>query len=248
VRVLPIFSILLLGFVLGMRHATDPDHVVAVATIVSRERSLKAAAPIGMLWGLGHTATIVVVGFAIIVLGLVIPPRVGLGMEFSVSVMLMVLGAWNLSILRRDARRRATASPKSSDPDGHLHAHARLDRLEAWAGRSRGYRLARPLVVGVVHGLAGSAAVALLVLGTIRGAGWSVVYLMTFGVGTVAGMLLITTVMALPVVFSAARFERFHRGLVFASAAFSVGFGAFLAYEIGVVQGPFSSAPQWTPG
>jgi high-affinity nickel-transport protein len=94
--VLPLLSILLLGFFLGMRHATDADHVVAVATIVSRERTLRAAAPIGVLWGLGHTLTILLVGGTIILFGIVIPPRVGLTMEFSVAVMLILLGALNL--------------------------------------------------------------------------------------------------------------------------------------------------------
>lgn len=120
-------ALVLLGFVLGMRHATDPDHVVAVSTIVSRERSLRAAAPVGALWGLGHTITILAVGGAIILFGIAIPPHVGLGMEFAVAIMLVVLGGWNV----------ATA---------HGHAHDEKPR--------RG-RTLRPLFVGVVHGLAG---------------------------------------------------------------------------------------------
>src|SRR6202521_831490 len=97
-----LIAILLLGFFLGMRHATDPDHVVAVTTIVSRERSVLDAALIGALWGLGHTFTILVVGSAIILFKLTIPPRLGLSMELSVGVMLILLGVLNLTgVLRR---------------------------------------------------------------------------------------------------------------------------------------------------
>jgi hypothetical protein len=95
---LPSFvGIVLLGLFLGMRHSTDPDHVVAVSTIASRERSVGQGALIGMLWGVGHTLTIFLVGSAIILFGLVIPPRVGLSMEFSVALMLIVLGVLNLT-------------------------------------------------------------------------------------------------------------------------------------------------------
>src|SRR6201987_5707488 len=95
------FSIIAIGFFLGMRHATDPDHVIAVTTIVSRQRNIKNAATIGVLWGVGHTITIFVVGAAIILFGLVIPPRVGLAMELSVGLMLILLGILNLSGIMR---------------------------------------------------------------------------------------------------------------------------------------------------
>src|SRR5215470_18136171 len=92
-----VFTILVIGFFLGMRHATDPDHVIAVSTIVSRERSILKAGLIGILWGCGHTLTIAIVGTAIIVFGLVIPPRAGLTLEFSVGLMLILLGILNLT-------------------------------------------------------------------------------------------------------------------------------------------------------
>ena len=171
---------------------------------------------------------------------MVIPPRLGLGIEFSVSLMLVLLGGWNLALLFRRA--------PAHDQDLHHHPHRGVNRLDRLAGGLRGYRFVRPLVVGVVHGLAGSAAIALLVLGTISDARWGIVYLAVFGGGTIAGMLLVTTALALPIAFSAARFERLHRFFGFGSAAISVGFGAILAYQIGVVQGLFSANPQWTPG
>src|SRR5438128_12177517 len=113
-------SIIVLGFFLGMRHATDPDHVIAVTTIVSRQRSVRHAALIGLLWGLGHTITILVVGSAIILFGLVIPPRIGLTMELSVGLMLILLGVLNLSGMLR----WVTKTFKSSPREQHTHSHS----------------------------------------------------------------------------------------------------------------------------
>ncbi|HEX4684693.1 MAG TPA: hypothetical protein VH277_18390, partial [Gemmatimonadaceae bacterium] len=157
------FSILLVGFVLGMRHATDPDHVVAVTTIVSDQPSLARASAIGALWGIGHSITIFLVGGALVAFRLVIPPRLGLAMEFVVALMLIALGTLNLS--GRSFPARSTA---------------------------------RPLAVGFVHGLAGSAFIALLVVAAVPGVALGLFYLALFGVGTVAGMALITLAIALP--------------------------------------------------
>ncbi|HKO93205.1 MAG TPA: high-affinity nickel-transport family protein, partial [Polyangiaceae bacterium] len=212
-------AVLALGFFLGMRHATDADHVVAVSNIVTRERTLRAAAPIGALWGLGHTLTILLVGGAIVLFGIVIPPRLGLGMELSVAIMLVLLGALNVKSVLQDVRSIASAHgaqhlhalphdhavPHLHAPHGHAHP---LDRTGPAAPRSW-----RPLFVGIVHGLAGSAAVALLVLGAIGDPLWALGYLLVFGVGTIAGMVLITTAIAVPITVAAQKFARFHRAL-----------------------------------
>jgi high-affinity nickel-transport protein len=224
-------AILALGFFLGMRHATDADHVVAVSTIVARERTLRAAAPIGVLWGLGHTATIALVGGAIILFGIVIPPRVGLGMELSVALMLVLLGGLNVRSVLRDAAAHARSRA------GHTHT----------AAEARGGRSMRPLVIGVVHGLAGSAAVALLVLGSIRDVAAAAGYLLIFGAGTIAGMLLVTIALAVPIAAAARRFERLHLGLRVATGVLSVVLGGLLVYEIGFVQGLFGPNPRWSP-
>jgi len=231
-------SILLLGFVLGMRHATDADHVVAVSTIVSRDRTLRGAARIGTLWGAGHTLTVLLVGGAIILFGLVIPPRLGLALELVVGLMLIALGAFALTSGRD---RRDGATP-------HEHAHAALARADRRLGGLRGYASLRPLLVGVVHGLAGSAAVALLVLGTIRDPRWAVGYLAIFGAGTIAGMVLITTALALPLAAARGAFTRAGRWLTVAAGVASVALGLFLVYRIGFVDGLFTASPRWTPG
>ena len=254
-------SILLLGFFLGMRHATDPDHVIAVTTIVARQRRVGAAALIGVLWGIGHTLTMVAVGGAIIVFGVVIPPRLGLTMELSVALMLILLGLLNVSGIMRWITAIATpvhvhphrhgdyAHSHGHTPAAHGHAEddtaiARLDRRLGGLGL---YQMLRPLVVGVVHGLAGSAAVALLVLATIPDPWWGIAYLVVFGAGTIAGMMLITAATALPFTYTVSRFAAVNRHLVLASGVASIGFGLFLVYRIGVVDGLFASGGRWTP-
>src|ERR1700748_1588919 len=114
-----------LGFVLGMRHATDPDHVIAVSTIVSRQRSIRQAAAIGVLWGIGHTITIFCVGAAIILFNVVIPPRLGLAMELAVGLMLILLGILNLTGITQRITRRYTPQHSHALPTDHnvVHSH-----------------------------------------------------------------------------------------------------------------------------
>ena len=263
-----VLSIIALGFFLGMRHATDPDHVIAVTTIVSRQRSIRHAAVIGALWGVGHTITILAVGSAIILFGLVIPPRVGLTMELSVGLMLILLGVLNLSGMMRWITETLTPVQQGqhAHPHGHgdyvhshshghggaeKHGHAEDATPVGWMDRTFGrlgvYQTVRPLAVGIVHGLAGSAAVALLVLTTIRVASWAVLYLLVFGIGTIAGMMLITAAIAVPFKFSETRFARLNRGLGLASGLISLGFGLFIVYQMGFVNGLFSRHPNWVP-
>jgi sulfite exporter TauE/SafE len=227
-----LFAILALGFVLGLRHATDPDHVIAVTTIVARQRTMTGAAAIGAAWGVGHTLTMLAVGSGIILFGWVIPPRIGLSTELSVGVMLIVLGLMNLTV-------RSEAA--------HDHSHDFVHRLDHRFGALGPYRLVRPLLVGVVHGLAGSAAVALLVLATIQNPRWAVLYLLIFGLGTIVGMMAMTAAIVVPFAYTKTRLDRLNRGLRIASGLISVSFGLFIAYRIGIVDGLFTGTPRWTP-
>jgi high-affinity nickel-transport protein len=228
-----LLAILVLGFFLGMRHATDSDHVVAVTTIVNRERTALSALWIGALWGLGHTATILVVGGSIVLFGWVIPPRLGLSMELSVAVMLIVLGTMNLSGALQGIGRAAHPHRHTGEPDSSKHVHVRGPL--------------RPLVIGVVHGLAGSAAVALLVLATIKSAGMALLYLLVFGAGTVAGMALLTLAMSMPIAALSRRFGNFEQQLARATGLLSLAFGLFLAYQIGIENGLLLGTPHWDP-
>jgi nickel/cobalt exporter len=243
---LPSFvGIVLLGLVLGMRHSTDPDHVIAVSTIASRERSVGQGAMIGVLWGVGHTLTIFVVGSAIILFGLTIPPRVGLSMEFCVALMLILLGVLNLTGALRWLNERFTPARRDGAPGA---AGDKLENsLDRLLSRHGSWQVFRPLVIGLVHGLAGSAAVALLVLSTIRSPLWAIAYLLVFGLGTVAGMMLMTSAMAIPVAWTGKNFAVASRYLSPVSGIVSMGFGLFLAYQIGFVDGLFRTIVHWTP-
>ena len=257
------------GFLLGMRHAADPDHVIAVSTIVSRQGNIRHAGLIGILWGLGHTITILLVGAAIILFNLAIPTRVGLVMELAVGLMLILLGVLNLTGVTQWVTNRFT--PGASDgevihfhthrhgehshshvhghrPEVHLHLDDTSERPSPNAIQRIGrYQLFRPLVVGIVHGLAGSAAVALLVLATIHDARWAVAYLLVFGVGTIAGMMVITVIIGAPFAYAGKRFGSFNRFLGVASGLISVAFGLFIMFQIGFVDGLFTAHPHWTP-
>jgi high-affinity nickel permease len=208
-----LLSALAIGFVLGMRHATDGDHVVAVTAIASGEKSVARAMRIGAAWGLGHSATLFLVGGIIVLFGLTVPPRLGLAFEMLVALMLIGLGAWTLS--GREL--------------GHAHS------------------VKRPMAVGFVHGLAGSAFVALLVLAAIPGWVAQLSYLVLFGLGTVAGMAVITGAIALPVTMAASRYGGMRQGIRIASGVASIAFGLILAHKVGVVDGLFAATPVWTP-
>jgi high-affinity nickel permease len=261
-------SIIAVGFFLGMRHATDPDHVIAVTTIVTRQRQLTRAAMTGAFWGVGHTLTIFVVGAMIILFNLVIPTRVGLSMEFSVALMLVVLGIMNVAAFMRSAS--AISARASAGPDAvHVHPHAHGDYIHTHAhghspethshssastplalldrlfGRLAIYRPLRPFIVGVVHGLAGSAAVALLVLAAIPNPRWAVAYLLVFGAGTVGGMMLITMSIASAFTFMGKGRQKFSHRLGLVSGLLSLAFGLLLVYQIGFAGGLFISHPHW---
>ena len=248
--------VLALGFFLGMRHATDADHVVAVTTIVTRQREIVSAAVTGLLWGIGHTLTLVAVGVAIILFNLTIPNWIGVGMELSVGVMLVALGLFNIAAffnLRPGVWRRVDPGmselihthahshgdyvhthPHGHSPDVHPHRpdQTPLAAIDRRFGASRLYRHARPIIVGLVHGLAGSAAVTLLVLAAVRDPSWAIGYLLVFGVGTIAGMMLITVSIASAFHFAGARSDVASRRLGFASGVVSILFGLAFAYQI----------------
>jgi len=262
-------SIIAMGFFLGMRHATDPDHVIAVSTIVSHQRKVGRAAWTGIFWGIGHTLTIFLVGAVIILFGAVIPTRIGLSMEFSVGLMLVILGIMNISSFFRAIPVAQAPHAESAVVHSHAHSHGdyvhthphghspdshphnpdqtpvtMLDRLFGNIGL---YQQLRPLVIGIVHGLAGSAAVALLVLTTIRNPRWAVAYLLVFGAGTVAGMMLITMSLASALNFMGRGSKIFSRRLGLAAGVLSLVFGLVVAWQIGFGAGLFSTHPHWTP-
>jgi ABC-type nickel/cobalt efflux system permease component RcnA len=260
-----LLAIVAVGFLLGMRHATDPDHVIAVSTIVTREGELKRAALIGVAWGIGHTLTILVVGSVMILFRIALPPRLGLAMELVVGLMLIVLGLRNLRALFPWSARPAPTTASPADvvrPNYHVHgdyvhAHGRAHAhdpqhtpvavMDRWFSRSGLYHWVRPVIIGIVHGLAGSAAIALLILSTITSTRWAVAYLAVFGMGTVLGMMLITVTLGTTLAYGQKRFTLMGNHFGVAAGIISVAFGLFIAYQTGFVDGLFTGNVRWTP-
>lgn len=263
-----LFTIVAVGFLLGMRHATDADHVIAVSTIVSREGKVNRAALIGAAWGLGHTLTILAAGTTMILFRIALPARIGLAMELAVGLMLIYLGLRNLGAgfnwpaehVEGSANRgeeRVHYHPHGdyvhahlhAEGDGHLHDPQRtpVAVMDRWFKRSGLYLWARPAIVGVVHGLAGSAAIALLVLSTIPNVSWAVAYLAVFGIGTILGMTLITLTIGSTLAYGQRRFVRIGRHFGRATGLISVVFGLSIAYHIGFVDGLFTGHAHWIP-
>ena len=226
-----------LGLLLGIKHALDPDHIVAVSTIVSEQRSLARSSLIGAFWGAGHTMTLSLIGLAVILLKLTIPDRVALGMEFGVAGMLILLGANLLVKLYRGRRLHLHAHEHEGQAHLHLHLHGGDARVHAHPHLLQGGL--KPFLVGLVHGAAGSAALMLLVLTTIPSPLAGFLYILIFGVGSMAGMLVVSSAISLPFLITVRRFAEFESQVRGLAGAVSVAFGLFLAWQIGFVDGLF---------
>jgi ABC-type nickel/cobalt efflux system permease component RcnA len=230
------FAVLGLGLVFGLKHATEVDHVVAVSNIVSEQRKLWRAALVGGLWGVGHTASLVIVGAVVLVLRVAISERVAQGLEFCVALMIIGLGAATFARSLRARRARVHLHRHRHDDLQHAHVHfhdAATGHAETSAPHS--HTVARiglkPLFVGAMHGLAGSAALTLLVLAQIPSPLVGLLYLVVFGVGSIAGMLLMSGLVGLPFIFTARKLSGLHYGLQTAAGALSICFGLWYAYE-----------------
>ena len=232
-----LYAAFVLGLILGIKHALDADHVIAVSAIVSEHQSLKWASLIGAFWGLGHTVTLFVVGLLVIGLRLTIPPRAALGLEFLVALMLVALG---VGILWRSFQaERLHLHTHAHNPETHAHFHLHESREEDHGHPHPFSSMRRPFLIGMVHVLAGSAALILLVLTTIPSPLAGLAYILIFGVGSVGGMLVLSSMIGLPFIFTAQRFTLLNRWIRIVAGAASVAFGLFLGWEIAFQQDLF---------
>ena len=243
-----VFALLGLGLVFGLKHATEVDHVVAVSAIVSEHRNVWRSALVGGLWGVGHTASLVLVGVLVLVFRVAIPQRVANWLEFGVALMIIGLGVLAVT---RVLRRRSDVHLHQHSHDGqrHVHVHFHEHGTEHEVGAapqqtshsSHSHAISRPgfkpLLVGAMHGLAGSAALTLLVLTQIQAVWLGLLYLALFGVGSTFGMLLMSGLIGLPFALSGRRLTRINYGLQTAAGGLSIAFGFWYAYETAITNG-----------
>lgn len=224
-----------LGFLLGARHALDADHLAAVSTILSDRPNLRTSGLIGFCWGFGHTAVLLAVGLAMIALKITIPERVAQGLEFGVGMMLVLLGgSLAMTLLREQWHIHA------HQHDGHRHLH--LHSHNRQTGHEHGHWLQlsmKPLLVGMVHGLAGSAALMLMVLSMVRTVWEGVAYILVFGLGSIFGMVLVGVAISLPLVFSASFGRQTQAAVQGLASLGSIGLGLTMMIRIGLSGGFF---------
>lgn len=225
-----------LGFMIGMKHALEADHVAAVASLATRGRSVGETARFGVAWGIGHTVTLLAVGSCVLLLDTVVPERLASGLEFVVGLMLIGLG---VDVLWRMWRSRTHFHSHNHGGNRHIHAHRhgqavpRHDTAAHAHAHPRGLPL-RALMVGLVHGLAGSAALVLLTLSTITSLWLGIAYILLFGLGSVLGMGLLSCAIAVPMRLSADRVAWAWRGLSLAIGVATIALGASMAWRIGM--------------
>lgn len=212
-----LFSILSLGFILGIKHAIEPDHIIAVSTIASRSKKLSQSALAGVFWGIGHTATLFFIGITFIFMKNSISDKVSMSLEFLVGVMLVYLGIVNVLSVNKN----------------HQHDHVNHSEY------GDNHFFVKSSFIGLVHGLAGSAAIVLLTMSTVNSFWQSVAYILIFGGGTIAGMLLFTTVIGIPFVFSSSKKE-INSLFTIISGFISVLFGLYYMYNLAINDGLLS--------
>jgi hypothetical protein len=221
---------LLLGLLLGMRHALEADHVAAVASLVLRSKSTRSSLVHGAVWGAGHAITLLLVGTFVVLTQSAIDATTTAVLEGCVGIMLMLLG---LDVGRRMIRDRMHFHVHEH-PGGvrHFHAHSHPTLLITHDHRHANAELAgfpkRALFVGLMHGLAGSAALILLALGTTDSIGLGLLYMALFGLGSMIGMALLSAVIAVPLNYSAKHLQRLQHGLQCVVGLTNIGLGGYV--------------------
>jgi len=237
-----VLMVLGVSLLYGLKHATEVDHVVAVSTIVSRHRNVLRSALVGAMWGVGHTASLLVVGVLVLLLRVAIPERVSNWLEFCVALMIIGLGAaalWQALFKREDVH----VHEHSHDGVSHIHVHFHESETRHNAVRSHNHAVSevglKPILIGTMHGLAGSGALTLLVLAQIESAWLGFFYLLVFGLGSIVGMVLMSGLIGLPFALTARNVGTVHRHLQTTAAGLSIAFGLWYAYQKGFASGLF---------
>lgn len=209
-----VVSILSIGFMLGIKHALEPDHIIGVSTIASQSKKLSKSALAGVFWGVGHTVTLLTVGMALIFLKSDIPEKYAMSLEFLVGIMLVYFGLSSIYSYKEKIHS-----------DTHRQSHGK-------------FSYGKSLFMGFIHGLAGSAALALLTMSTVDNLLEGGLYILVFGAGTVVSMLFFTTIIGIPFIMSANK-KNFNKPLIQLTGVISTIFGLYYMYNLGVTEGLF---------
>ncbi|MDC2864065.1 HoxN/HupN/NixA family nickel/cobalt transporter [Bacillus sp. BP-3] len=227
-------SILALGFVLGIKHAIEPDHVIAVSTIASQSKKLSRSTLAGVFWGIGHTATLFIIGIILIFMKGEIPEKWAMSLEFLVGIMLVYLGVTTVFSLKNI---HVHQHEHDGEEHKHIHSHIHSGKHEH-QHQHKNVSYLKSMFIGLVHGLAGSGAMVLLTMSTVKSVWEAAIYILIFGVGTVIGMLFFTTIIGIPFVFSAQKIS-LNKTLTQITGSISIIFGIYYMYNIGVTEGLF---------
>jgi high-affinity nickel permease len=207
-------SILFIGFALGMKHSTEPDHVIAVATIVSKSKKLSRSTLAGVFWGIGHTSTLLIFGIMLAFMKEQIPNKWAMSLEFLVGIMLVYLGTISIFFYKNKLSK-----------DHHANEQDR-------------HNLIKVTCIGIVHGLGGSAAMVLLTMSTVKTVWECTLYIFIFGLGTILGMLCVSTIIGIPFVISKKNLS-INKVLTQFAGSVSFLFGIYYMYNLGITQGLF---------
>ncbi|MDF2787318.1 MAG: protein UreH [Neobacillus sp.] len=229
-----LLSILGLGFVLGIKHAIEPDHVIAVSTIASQSKKLLRSSLAGVFWGIGHTATLFIIGIVLILMKGEIPEKWAMSLEFLVGIMLVYLGITTILSFKNIHLHK---HGHNGELHKHVHSHEHIGTHEH-SPQHKKVSYLKSMLIGLVHGLAGSGAMIVLTMSTVNSAWEAAVYILIFGTGTVFGMLFFTTLIGIPFVFSAKKFS-LNRALTQVTGVISTVFGIYYMYNLGVTEGLF---------
>ncbi len=221
-------AILFFGFVLGLKHAVEADHLAAVSTIVAERKSLLSSTIIGGFWGVGHTITLLIIGALVVFLKFQISESLETKFEAAVGVMLMFLG---LNALRKIWQKQKIHL-HTHEHEGHQHTHIHSHGNENIEDTHHYAKFSlRSILIGMVHGVAGSAALMLLIVPTITSTSTAMLYILIFGIGSIGGMMLMSLLIGLPLQLTAGRFNVLNKAILGLAGVFSLGLGVFIIYE-----------------
>lgn len=223
-------ALLGLGLVFGLKHALDADHLAAVATLATEKRTVFQSGIVGAVWGFGHTVALLAVGAVVLALRLEISPTLASLLEACVAVMLVYLGGralWQLA-----GGGRIHIHPHRHGERWHVHPHIHSETAAARHQASEHDQHRRPFAIGLVHGLAGSAALMLLIAASTPSPWLGLAYIASFGVGSIGGMIAMSALVSVPALWSAERFTRLNSIVRGGAGVFSIGVGLFVGYEV----------------